>query len=241
MVASSLARCAVCSLLTLPLMAEGLDFANDLRFGLTILRGPLVSEDYSNRATGVAGTYDWKNDGLIGSFGTRLELGWWHANPSFTSSWNGLWMLGVNATNFNITPDRYDTGSGSIDNDRQDLKVGYRQYGLAAGYGLATTPEPTDIGTLHYELLPIVRVGTAKAETTTTDRSPSVKSGNGLWWEAALEGALVLADYGWVFDLHAGIAYGRFSTTIDLSSTQESRMTITTLSPLIGLRVGGRF
>lgn len=227
-------------LAALPLAAETIDPVNDLRIGATAMRLPRVEERISG-PTG-SNTYDWKNDAALGGVGVRYEIGWWHANRLTPGSgWTGEWMVGASFANFDITPDSYDIGSLNVENRRQDLELDYRQYGLALGYGLATLPTDTEVGDLHWELMPVLRGGFATAETTTTGAEPEIRERRSPWWEAGIEGALVLSEHGWVCELHGGFAYGRFTTTFDLPHGQESDMTITTLAPQLGLRIGGRF
>jgi len=150
-------------------------------------------------------------------------------------------MVGVNFSAANITPDSYEIGSTTTANTRQDLNTKFRQYGVAVGYGIATTPTDTDAGDLHWELLPALRGGYGTADTVSPGANPVVASGHGFWWEGGLEGGLILASNGWVVNPFIGVLYGKFNTKIDLPNATTSDLTITTLAPQIGVRVGGSF
>ena len=240
MVAVAPFRCLLVGLAVMPLAAETLDPTNDLRFGVSALPTPRVEEKLSD-ASG-SSTYDWKNDTYPGGIGIRLELGYWHGGDiKPTSGITSLWMVGINFSAANITPDSYEIGTTSAANTRQDLNTKFRQYGVAFGYGLATTPTDTDAGDLHWELLPALRAGYGTADTVSPGTNPVVESGSGFWWETGLEGGLVLASDGWVFNPFIGVLYGKFNTTIDLPNATTSDLTITTLAPQIGVRVGGSF
>ncbi len=233
-------RCLLICAAVLPLAAETLEPVHDLRLSISVMPTPKVTEDISDPNN--SSTYEWKNSSYPGGAALRLELGWWQGGAlKATSPITSLWMVGINMSNANITPDSYVIGSTTSTNTRDDLKTQYRQYGVSVGYGITTMPTDTGLGDLHWELLPILRGGYGRAETVSPGANPTVGSGHGLWWEGSLEGGLVLAADNWVFNPFIGVAYGKFHTSIDLPNDTTSDLTITTLAPLIGVRVGGSF
>jgi hypothetical protein len=233
-------RCLLICAVVLPLAAETLEPVRDLRLSISAMPTPMVDEDLSN-ASG-SSTYAWKNNGYPGGIGARMELGWWQGGAlKATSPITSLWMVGINFSAANITPDSYEIGDATAPNNRQDLRTQFRQYGIAAGYGLATMPTDTDLGDLHWELLPILRGGYGTADTVSPGLNPTVANGHGLWWEGSLEGGLALTADNWVFNPFIGVAYGKFTTSIDLPNATTSDLTITTFAPLLGVRVGGSF
>ena len=239
MVAVAPLRCLLICAAVLPLAAETLEPVHDLRLGISAMPTPMVSENISDPNN--SSTYDWRNS-YPGGVGLRLELGWWQGGPlKATSSITSLWMVGLNISSVNTTPDSYEIGSTTSTNTRQDLRTKFRQYGVAVGYGLATMPHDTELGDLHWELLPILRGGYGRADTVSPGVDPTIGSGHGLWWEGSLEGGLVLTNDHWVFNPFIGVAYGKFSTSIDLPNDTTSDLTITTFAPLIGVRLGGSF
>ena len=240
MVAVAPLCCLLVGLAVVPLAAETLDPIHDIRLGVSALPTPRVEEKLDNSSG--SSTYDWKNNRYPGGIGVRMELGFWHGGHiKPTSSITSLWMIGINFSAANITPDSYEIGNTTAANNRQDLNTKFRQYGFAVGYGIATTPTDTEAGDLHWELLPALRAGYGTADTVSPGANPVVESGHGLWWEAGLEGGLVLANSGWVFNPFIGVLYGKFNTKIDLPNATTSDLTITTLAPQIGVRVGGSF
>jgi len=233
-------RCVLVCLAVVPLAAETIEPINDIRLGVSAMPTPRVSERISDPTT--SSTYDWRSDSYPAGVGIRLELGWWHGGDyKVTSSINSLWMVGVNFSAANITPDYYEIGTTTATNNRLDLGTKFRQYGAAFGYGIATSPTDTEAGDLHWELLPAIRLGYGTADTVSPGADPVVASGHGLWWETGIEGGLVLAANSWVVNPFLGLNYGKFKTSIDLPNATTSDMTITTFAPQIGVRVGGSF
>lgn len=233
-------RCLLVCLAVVPLAAESLDPINDIRLGVSVLPLPRVEEKLSDSSG--SSTYDWKHDKYPGGVSVRMELGYWHGGEvKPTSAFTSVWMVGINYSGANITPDSYEIGNTTTTNTRQDLSTKFRQYGVAVGYGVATSPTMTDAGDLHWELMPALRGGYGTASTVSPGANPVVESGHGFWWETGLEGGLVLAGNGWVVNPFIGVLYGKFTTSIDLPNATTSDLTITTLAPQIGVRVGGSF
>ena len=230
---------AALPLATVPLAAATIDPINDLRLGISVAPVPYVHEDIATN--GASGSYDWKQNRYPGGLGVHLDLGWWHATSDAAGTWTPVWMVGVNYATTDITPDSYDVGSGTVSNNREDLSVRFKKYGVALGYGVATSAYPSEIGDLHWEFMPFARGGFGKAETTSPGANPVVGSGTGTWWEGGLEAGLVLAADHWVLNPFISGSYGKFNADIELPNNTTSEMTITTLGPKIGLRVGGRF
>ena len=240
MVAFAALRCWLVGCAVMPLVAETLEPVHEIRLGFSAMPTPHVSETLSD-ASG-SSTYRWKNDTYPGGFGGRAELGYWHGGDvKPTSTFTTLWMVGVNFSAANITPDSYEIGTTSATNTRQDLSTKFRQYGVAFGYGLATSPTDTEAGDLHWELMPALRAGYGTADTLSLGAKPVVESGRGFWWETGLEGGLVLTSSGWSFNPFIGVLYGKFNTKIDLPNATTSDLTMTTFAPQIGVRVGGSF
>lgn len=213
---------------------------DDLRISIGVLAGGKAKERVSENGSTKA--FDWERGSYLRHPAMRTEVGWWQARDSARlDSWHGMWTARLSYTHQDITPTGYTIGGVTTDNGRPDLKLGFDQYGVAFGYGIATTPHDTDLGDVHYELLPLLRGGYATSDTTSTGANPEIVRGHGLWWEAALETAVVVQSDSWVVDLHGGAGYGRYHAKTDMPNNGTSALTIITLAPEIGLSVGWRF
>ena len=231
-------RFALCLAATLPAWAENFDPVDDLRFGITIQQAPTISEVITP-AGGAGKNYNWKGGK---SFGTRYDVEYdqgmsrrQRAQPGF------LWSVGVSYSNNDITPDSYDTGSGTATNTREDLQLEYRQYGLMGGVGWATMPAGTSLGTYHFEASLLGRGGWATADTTSPGLTPEVGSGSGLYWEAGARGGVVLCDEHWLLALSLGWLYGNNTLDVDLPGGYSSKMTIIRNGAEGALQIGYRF
>ena len=231
-------RFALCLAITLPAMAENLDPVDDVRVGIAVQQSPTISEVITP-SSGDGKTYNWKGGK---SFGTRYDVEYdqgmsrrQRALPGF------VWSVGLSYSNNNITPDSYETGSGSSTNTREDLKLAYHQYGLMGGVGWATMPAGTSLGTYHFEFSLLGRGGWSTAQTTSPGLTPEVGSGSGLYWEAGGRGGVVLCDEHWLLAVTLGWLYGLNHIDVDLPGGYSSQMTIIRNGAEGALQIGYRF
>jgi len=231
-------RFAICLAAALPAAAENLDPIDDFRLGITVQQ-PLTISEVITPSGGTGKTYNWKGGKR---FGTRFDAEYdqgmsrrQRALPGF------LWSVGVSYSNNAITPDSYDTGSGTSTNSREDQELNYRQYGLMGGLGWATMPTSTSMGNYHFEISAIGRGGWSTAQSTSPGLTPEIGEGHAPYWEAGGRGGLMLCDEHWLFGITLGWLYGRNKIDIDLPGGYSSQMTIIRNGAEAAVQIGFRF
>ncbi len=221
-----------------PGVAADTDPINDIRVGVSVLTAPSIQE----RVTAPSGTganYDWSDQRRLN---LRFEAMYLQGMSRRGRGIGGfIWGVGALYGNADVTPGSYDTAGGSFDNTRSDLGLRYREYGLALAAGVATAPSQTSLGSLTWELLPVVRGGLAKLDTVTPGFTSRVESDSAWFYEGGVRGGLVLADNNFLLGLHLGYVYGKSRFSIGMGSVGDSEVLVVRKGPEAGLDVGVRF
>lgn len=220
--------------------AEDADPVNDLRFGVSVLQAPTIQERVTSPGGSPGANYDWDD---LKKWNLRYEAAYTQGMSTRGRPAGGFaWMVGAFYNDADITPGGYTTGTGvSTGNSRDDIQLKLRQFGTSLGAGYASAPSATDIGSWHWELMPVGRVGWATADTVTPGFTSKKHSGSDWFWEGGVRAGVVLADSGWVLGLHVGWDYGLARIDVDMGSTGSSRLTIIRNGAEAGADIGFRF
>lgn len=220
--------------------ADDADPVNDLRFGVSILQAPTISERVSPPGNAPGANYDWEDPK---EWHLRYEASYVQGMSTRGRPASGFtWMVGAFYNDADITPGGYTTGTGvSTDNTRDDIQLSLRQFGTSVGVGYSSAPSATSLGSWHWELMPVGRLGWATADTVTPGFTSTKHSDSNWFWEGGARAAVVLADAGWILGLHVGWDYSIAYVDIDMGSTGQSRLTILRNGAQAGAEIGFRF
>ncbi len=222
----------------LPAMAAELGPVSDLRLGVTVQMSPTVTENVSSPGN-ASKNYGWE-DGKI--WGLRYDISYYEGMSRRGRALAGfLWGAGISFADTDITPDAYDTGSGTYDNSRTDLTLHYRQYGVMGAVGWGSMPSINSLGELHWEALAVGRGGYATAQTINPGVDPTASTGNGAFWEMGPQASVVLCDDSYLVALNLAWLYGQSKIDISEPDNYESQLTILRNGLEAGLMVGYRF
>jgi hypothetical protein len=212
---------------------------NDVRIGVGVVASPRISERL--RSAGGTRTYDWKDSEATGLIASLSRVAAWNR---FAMSWGvPLYGASLSYEHIDTTPDRYETGGASFQNNRPDITLDYQSAHIDLLFGWATPPADTEVGDLHGEFLLFAGGGAAWASTQafTAASLPEHEQGLGYVYEygARLGGYLCRAQ--WLFGVHGDYIISTARVGVDLPNQAHSELDISGSGFAAQVEIGYRY
>ncbi|MBA2482018.1 MAG: hypothetical protein H0V44_15235 [Planctomycetes bacterium] len=211
----------------------------DVRLSAGVMQAPSVSERVSDSA-GTA-TYDWKGTDDLGFTGALYFIG----APEWATTSGGSLLLGTGIAyeNFDITPQRYETGGLSYANARTDIELDHQVWRVDLMIGYGSPMRYTDLGDLHVEVLLVGGGGLAYTRTQGFSSTSTPVRERGIGWTYVVGprvGAYLCSSH-WLCGVHADYLLSHAEVDVDLPNGAKSSLEIDGMGFVAAGDIGYRF